>query len=187
MHYRLFSPSLPCIGNSACKFWQPSHGIYTVLSTRSCHCYAAASACRLLYSLYNDSEPDSYSYIPWSDELPEEDTVVVDCTHPRLPTLSHHRGSNNPAGLKPADTSTGIVLNALQNRSTWNRDVVVITHKRYVTTNHFDIDSFLSCWCYVNRKAALEHEGGRLQLGQSAGVSGLRLLEKRFGHSSRGL
>jgi hypothetical protein len=60
----------------------------------------------------------------------------------------------------PADTSTGIVLNALQARGGWNRDAIVVTHKRYVTTNHFDTDSFLSCWCYINRKTALEHEGG---------------------------
>lgn len=116
---------------------------------------------KLLYQLYNSPEPESYSYIPWSSDLPEDDTVVVDCTHPTLPTLSHHRGHNNPAGLKAADTSTGIVLNALQSRSQWNRDVVVIIHKQIVTTNHFDIDSFLSVWCYLNRKTALEHEGGK--------------------------
>ncbi|KAF6262460.1 TLD-domain-containing protein [Scenedesmus sp. NREL 46B-D3] len=120
---------------------------------------AFLAGARLLYNLYNSPEPESYSYLPWADDLPEDDTVVVDCTHPSLPTLSHHRGSNNPAGVRPADTSTGIVLNALQARTGWNRDVIVATHKRHVTTNHFDADSFLSCWCYINRKAALEHEG----------------------------
>ncbi|WIA42767.1 hypothetical protein OEZ86_008708 [Tetradesmus obliquus] len=120
---------------------------------------AFLAGARLLYNLYNSPEPESFSFLPWADDLPEDDTVVVDCTHPSLPTLSHHRGANNPIGVRPADTSTGIVLNALQARSGWNRDAIVVTHKRYVTTNHFDTDSFLSCWCYINRKAALEHEG----------------------------
>jgi hypothetical protein len=42
-----------------------------------------------------------------SSELTADDIVVVDCTHPFLPTLSHHKGANNPAVVKPADTSTG--------------------------------------------------------------------------------
>lgn len=33
-------------------------------------------------------------------------------------------------------------------------------HCPQVTTNHFDIDSFLSVWCYCNRKLALQHEPG---------------------------
>jgi hypothetical protein len=43
-----------------------------------------------------------------SSEVTADDIVVVDCTHPFLPTLSHHKGANNPAVLKPADTSTGM-------------------------------------------------------------------------------
>eukprot|EP00882_Tetradesmus_deserticola_P003737 GHRQ01003952.1.p1 GENE.GHRQ01003952.1~~GHRQ01003952.1.p1 ORF type:complete len:434 (+),score=147.57 GHRQ01003952.1:516-1817(+) len=120
---------------------------------------AFLAGARLLYNWYNSPEPESYSFLPWEDDLPEDDTVVVDCTHPSLPTLSHHRGSNNPAGVRPADTSTGIVLNALQASTGWNHNANIITHKRHVTTNHFDADSFLSCWCYINRQVALEHEG----------------------------
>lgn len=45
----------------------------------------------MLYNLYNSPEPESFSFLPWADDLPEDDTVVVDCTHPSLPTLSHHR------------------------------------------------------------------------------------------------
>eukprot|EP00775_Hariotina_reticulata_P001269 gene1269-1609_t len=99
---------------------------------------------RALYNLYNSPEPDAYEYIPWSDDLPEEDTVVVGATHPSLPTLSPQRGSQNPAGLKAADTSTGYVLNALQPRAQWKREVLSVTRRRFVTTDHFDIDSFLS-------------------------------------------
>lgn len=42
-----------------------------------------------------------------SNVVTVDDIVVVDCTHPLLPTLSHHKGNNNPAAVKPADTSTG--------------------------------------------------------------------------------
>ena len=35
------------------------------------------------------------------------DVLCVDCTHPTLPTITHHRGANNPPGIKPSDTSTG--------------------------------------------------------------------------------
>lgn len=32
----------------------------------------------------------------------------------------------------------------------------------FVTTNHFDVDSFLAVWCYINRAEAVAHEGGEL-------------------------
>ncbi len=54
----------------------------------------------------------------------------------------------------------GIVLNALLNRS-WNRELGEVLQRQYVTTNHFDVDSFLSVWCYINRQAAVEHEAGQ--------------------------
>lgn len=125
---------------------------------------------RALYNFYNAAtdSPEPCEYIHWSDDLPEDLTVIVDATHHSLPTLSHHKGARNPAGLKPADTSTGIVLNALQPRAQWHRDIAAVTRRRYVTTNHFDIDSFLSVWCYLNRKVALEHEGGGLAACRTA-------------------
>ncbi|KAF8057677.1 PAP17 [Scenedesmus sp. PABB004] len=125
--------------------------------------FAFLAGARYLYQIYNrPADEGAYAYVPWEDgALPPDDTVVVDCTHPRLPTLSHHRGAANPAGLRPADTSTGLVLNALQHRAgPWlARDVAGITQRRCVTVNHFDVDAFLSVWAYINRAAALEHEG----------------------------
>lgn len=61
--------------------------------------------------------------------------------------------------LLAASSPAGIVLNALLNRS-WNRELGSVLQRRYVTTNHFDVDSFLSVWCYINRQAAVEHEAG---------------------------
>ncbi len=31
-------------------------------------------------------------------------------------------------------------------------------HRTLVTTNHFDVDSFLSVWCYINRDLARQYE-----------------------------
>lgn len=33
---------------------------------------------------------------------------------------------------------------------------------RFVTTNHWDIDSFLAVWAFCNRSMALAHESGEL-------------------------
>lgn len=38
--------------------------------------------------------------------------------------------------------------------------------RSFVTTNHFDIDSFLSVWCFLNRDLARQHEAGELQRGK---------------------
>lgn len=126
---------------------------------------AAASAvfavgARMLYNYYNGAPQKSFSYVPFKDRYDDDaDVAAVDCTHPRLPTLSHQRGARNPAtGLKGADTSTGLVLNALA-AGPWKRDVWGVCQRSLVTTNHFDVDSFLSVWCYINRAQALQNEG----------------------------
>ena len=42
-----------------------------------------------------------FKFIPFDDaNACDEGIVVVDCTHPRLPTLTHHKGHNNPNGLR---------------------------------------------------------------------------------------
>ncbi|KAI8474832.1 MAG: hypothetical protein J3K34DRAFT_406742 [Monoraphidium minutum] len=120
---------------------------------------AFAVGAKMLYNYYNGTPKRSYTYVPFADRFDDDSCVVaVDCTHPRLPTLSHQRGSRNPAvGLRPADTSTGLVLNGLAT-GPWKRDVWAVCQRSCVTTNHFDVDSFLSVWCYINRAAAVEHE-----------------------------
>uniref|UniRef100_A0A061R1C2 Uncharacterized protein n=2 Tax=Tetraselmis sp. GSL018 TaxID=582737 RepID=A0A061R1C2_9CHLO len=78
----------------------------------------------------------------------------VDCTHPRALTLTHHKGNRNPKQLKPADTSTGLVLNAIRfpdgPASEW-------IEKPYVSTNHFDVDALTSVWTFINRELALQY------------------------------
>lgn len=74
-----------------------------------------------------------------------------------MPPPQEHR---NPHGLKHADTSTGLVLNALKASYLWGGEAHSWVQRPHVTTNHFDTDSFLSVWCYINRGAALQHEAG---------------------------
>ncbi|KIZ07076.1 hypothetical protein MNEG_0865 [Monoraphidium neglectum] len=127
---------------------------------------AFAAGAKMLYNYYSGGAPEkTFSYVPFSDRYDDESEVVaVDCTHPRLPTLSHQRGSRNPGGgggLRRSDTSTGLVLNALAT-GPWKRDVWAVCQRSFVTTNHFDVDSFLAVWCYINRAEAVAHEGGEL-------------------------
>jgi len=79
----------------------------------------------------------------------------VDCTHPHAVTLTHHKGDKNPPGLKPADTSTGLVLNAL--RAAPDHPSKEWLSKRYVSTNHFDVDALTSVWAYLHRELALQY------------------------------
>lgn len=68
-------------------------------------------------------------------------------------------GTSDRLTLGKCVAAAGIVLNALLNRS-WNRELADVLQRRCVATNHFDVDSFLSVWCYINRQAAVEHEAG---------------------------
>ena len=60
--------------------------------------------------------------------------------------------------MQAADTSTGIVLNAISSRSLLGDEASTYCRLGRVTTNHFDADSFLSVWCFINRELALQHE-----------------------------
>lgn len=77
-----------------------------------------------------------------------------------IPALLYSTGHNNPAGLRQADTSTGLVLNALSCSWLGSPAVWRVCQNGGVSSNHFDVDSFLSVWCYTNRDAALQYESG---------------------------
>lgn len=95
----------------------------------------------------------SGSYVPFK-EASASNAVVVDCTHPDAPTFTHHKSARNPEGLVPADTSTGLVLNALTSGSPFlgwlDRDAV--------TVNHFDGDALFSVWAFIHRAEAMNFE-----------------------------
>uniref|UniRef100_A0A7R9YSI3 Oxidation resistance protein 1 n=1 Tax=Chlamydomonas euryale TaxID=1486919 RepID=A0A7R9YSI3_9CHLO len=106
------------------------------------------------------SRARALQYLPWDEAqkgLYDAELLVVDCTHPSAPTLTHHKGHNNPHGLKAADSSTGIVINAIKAQGLLGGEAAAYCQRRYVTTNHFDIDSFLSVWCYLNRDLAKQY------------------------------
>lgn len=48
------------------------------------------------------SKHGSVTFVPWeaSTSIDSGDVIVVDCTHPKAPTFSHHKGHRNPHGLK---------------------------------------------------------------------------------------
>lgn len=102
----------------------------------------------------------SFEYVPYSHDAGVKGVVVTDCTHPKAPTLSHHKGNNNPSGLTPSDTSTGLVLNAIRASAWAGEQAFSVCQNARITTNHFDVDSFLSVWCYINRSLALQHDAG---------------------------
>ena len=79
--------------------------------------------------------------------------VVVDCTHPSCPTFTHHKGHNNPPGLAPSDTSTGLILNAVRDGTAadW-------LSRPAVAVNHFDGDALFSVWAYIHRAEAQKHD-----------------------------
>ncbi|GLC41538.1 hypothetical protein PLESTM_001212500 [Pleodorina starrii] len=98
----------------------------------------------------------AFNYVPFSHDL--TNVLVTDCTHPHARTLTHHKGQRNPARLRPSDTSTGLVLNALKAAAWTAGQAYEWCQLPHVSTNHFDVDSFLAVWCYINRTLALQHE-----------------------------
>mmetsp|Transcript_29815 Transcript_29815/g.42539 ORF Transcript_29815/g.42539 Transcript_29815/m.42539 type:complete len:408 (+) Transcript_29815:25-1248(+) len=86
-----------------------------------------------------------------------ESLVAVDCKHPTAYQLTHHlKGPGQKKSMNlllRGDSSTDAVINAIKS----NDDRFVAC--QYVTTNHFDIDSFLSVWCALNCDLAISYEG----------------------------
>eukprot|EP00198_Chlamydomonas_reinhardtii_P002645 XP_001691981.1 predicted protein [Chlamydomonas reinhardtii] len=97
-----------------------------------------------------------FNYVTFCHDSKE--ILIVDCTHPHAKTLSHHKNVRNPKGLRAADTSTGLVLNAVKAGPWSAGQPYEWCQLPRVSTNHFDVDSFLSAWCYINRSLALQHE-----------------------------
>jgi hypothetical protein len=107
------------------------------------------------YYSTSNRKPKKLQYIPFEkDDLP--DTVVVDCAHPTSKQLTHHlkyKGQKQLMNLSlRGDSSSDAVLNAIVRRDPITRAM------KFVSTNHFDIDSFISVWCLCNPEEAEIHE-----------------------------
>ena len=58
---------------------------------------------KLVYSTFGWNKRRSLKarYVPYENaNMANEGILVVDCTHPKLPTLTHHKGHSNPEGLR---------------------------------------------------------------------------------------
>lgn len=89
-------------------------------------------------------------FIPFQEANKEENVIVVDAYLPGKLNLSHWRGVELPFFLQ-ADTSTEIVLNAIQS------DLVDLKNYTCCTNNHFDIDGFLGVWALQNPELAINN------------------------------
>jgi hypothetical protein len=104
------------------------------------------------------------------------DCVALDCTHPTVPNLTHHRGSSTPSALK-ADTSGGIALNAARARHEW-------LQRPHVTCNHFDMDGLVAVYAALHPQGALEHEA---LLREAAHIGDFRELDLSSPHGGAAL
>ena len=93
-------------------------------------------------------------FLPFNEKNLPAKTIVVDCTHTSAEQITHHlklSGQRERTDINIlGDSSTQGVLNALA------MDHKLLANKRYVTSNHFDIDSFLSVWSCINQELALK-------------------------------
>lgn len=92
------------------------------------------------------------AFIPFSNDygLLNKDVIVVDCSHSAADQLTHHLKGAQKSLMDltlRGDSSTDSVLNAI---ITGNSSI----EKKHVSSNHFDIDSFLSVWCCLNKNIA---------------------------------
>eukprot|EP00466_Bigelowiella_natans_P014473 jgi/Bigna1/67251/fgenesh1_pg.3_\ len=91
-------------------------------------------------------------FIPFKHwQVPQ--SLVVDCTHPKADQITHHKEQSVPEEIKRTMMSSSDgVLTALK----LNHEL--IRKHDCISTNHFDIDSFVSVWCFLNRDEALRYE-----------------------------
>ena len=97
-----------------------------------------------------DSAPEWLARFSTYDAADGAGVLAVDCTHPRAPSLTHHRGGSTPEALR-GDSSTDTVLNAAKARHEW-------LQSPRVTCNHFDMDGLGSLFAALAPEQALRHE-----------------------------
>ena len=90
-------------------------------------------------------------FVPFNELSLYEDVIVVDSYHPDKLNFSQWRGAPQIQGIQD-DTSTGIVLNALE------KGLPELKSHLHVSSNHFDIDGFLGIWSLHYPEEALQKE-----------------------------
>ncbi len=104
-------------------------------------CALAVLAKLMAYATRLALRKATFNYVPFSHEL--RDVLVTDCTHPYARTLTHHKGQRNPNRIRPSDTSTGLVLNALKATAWSAGQSYEWCQLPQVSTNHFDVDRWV--------------------------------------------
>jgi len=109
-----------------------------------------------LLSSSSSTTSKSIQYVNYDNSL-IPDCIVVDCTHPHNQQITHHLKYKNQKSLSldldnRGDSTTDSVLNIIKTSSS------KLNNFKYVTSNHFDIDSFLSTWCIINPNLAIKYE-----------------------------
>ena len=97
-----------------------------------------------------DGRPSWLSRFATYDAADGDGVLAVDCTHPRAPSLTHHRGGSTPDALR-ADSSTAICLNAAKAAHP------LLSSPR-VTCNHFDMDGLGALYAALAPEQALKHD-----------------------------
>ncbi|CAL6340937.1 unnamed protein product [Bathycoccus prasinos] len=94
-------------------------------------------------------------WVPWSGSEYAEDVLVVDCTHAKNKTITHHKGSSTPREVKVGDTSTENVLHAIKTRHRFTTKRGKVSR---VTCDHFDIDGLISVFSVLHPNDAVKYE-----------------------------
>ena len=94
-------------------------------------------------------------WIPYELKEEGEDVLVVDCTHPKNKTITHHKGSTTPKEVRAGDTSTENVLHAIKTKHRYTTKRGKVTK---VTCDHFDIDGLISVFSLLHPNDAVMHE-----------------------------
>jgi hypothetical protein len=114
-----------------------------------------------------------------NEEMPE--TIVVDCSHKTSKQLTHHLKGENQKRLTDfslrGDSSTDAVLNAISSQSKF---IDGLTH---VSSNHFDVDSFTSCWCCVYPQLTAQYEAVLREISRIGDFRELRL-DNEYQHTA---
>lgn len=130
------------------------------------------------YTTSNNRINRIIKYIPFdNNNIPN--CIIVDCTHSYNKQITHHLKNKNQRTLSldltlQGDSTTDTVLNIIKHSYSkiYNDDF------DYVTSNHFDIDSFLSSWCIINPLVALRYEDILRNIANIGDFRELSLLEE---------
>lgn len=132
--------------------------------------FVSTSLCHILFS--KAWEPEIRFRVYSHESMPY--TMVVDCSHNSCDQITHHLKSKRNRELMDlsirGDSTTDAVLNGIKKKT------LTQSSKRYafVSSNHFDVDSFLSVWCFINKDLAIKNE---LLLRECARIGDFRELQ----------